>query len=544
MMQYFSDCGKFLAESINKIFGDREPWQIATLTASGVISLHWLWNTLIQDECLYERSKKCFFSYAKKIPYVRAKVEAEIDKINSEFQRNTLENTKDVTYLIRLPEKGLNYQEISKKVDQHLNLGSYDWRNGRVSGAVYYYNEDLIKLTTEVYGKASYTNPLHADLFPGICKMESEVVRITATLFNGGPSVCGTMTTGGTESLLMACKAYRDYAKANKGITKPNIVAATSVHAAIDKAGQYFGIHIKSIKINEKTMAVDVRAMESAINRNTIMLVGSAPNFPYGTMDDIEAIAKLGKKYNIPVHVDACLGGFVIVFMKKAGYKLPPFDFSIDGVTSISVDPHKYGFTPKGSSVILYSDKKYRHYQYTVTTDWPGGVYGSPTVNGSRAGGVIAACWAALMSFGEEGYIEATKSIVDTARYIENELRKIKGLFIFGTPATTVVAMGSHDFDIFRLSDMLCHKGWNLNALQFPSGIHFTVTYMHTVNGIAEAFVKDVKLAVNDILKNPSEKVEGKMAIYGVAQSVPDRSLVGDFTKAFIDSMYYVPPEL
>jgi len=230
--------------------------------------------------------------------------------------------------------------------------------------------------------------------------------------------------------------------------------------------------------------------------------------------------------------------------MKRAGYKLPPFDFSVDGVTSISVDPHKYGFAPKGSSIILYSEKKYRHHQYTVTTDWPGGVYGSPTVNGSRAGGIIAACWATLMNFGEEGYIEATKAIIDTAKYIEKELRKVEGIYIFGTPATTVVALGSNDFDIFRLSDKLCKKGWNLNALQFPSGIHFTVTYMHIIDGIADAFINDVKEIVIDLLKDPGQKVEGKMAIYGVAQGVPDRSLIGEFTRAFLDSMYYVPPKL
>lgn len=170
-----------------------------------------------------------------------------------------------------------------------------------------------------------------------------------------------------------------------------------------------------------------------------LQLVGSAPNFPYGTVDDIEAIAKLGKKYNIPVHVDACLGGFLVVFMKRAGYTLRPFDFSVDGVTSISADPHKYGYTPKGASLVLYSDKKYRRYQYTVTTDWPGGVYGSPSVNGSRAGGIIAACWATLLSFGLEGYVEATKNIVDTTKYIEQGY------------AVNLVPLGHFNFIVFNV---------------------------------------------------------------------------------------------
>lgn len=191
----------------------------------------------------------------------------------------------------------------------------------------------------------------------------------------------------------------------------------------------------------------------------------------------------------------------------------------------------------------MYSDKKYRQFQYTVTTDWPGGVYGSPTVNGSRAGGIIAATWATMMNFGLEGYVEATKRIIDTSRFIERAMRKLKGIYVFGTPATSVIALGSNDFDIFRLSDALCKLGWNLNALQFPSGIHLCVTYMHTLDGIAEKFIEDVTKSVEEIMKDPGQIVEGKMAIYGVAQSLPDRSLVGEFTKSFLDSMHFIPEE-
>lgn len=191
----------------------------------------------------------------------------------------------------------------------------------------------------------------------------------------------------------------------------------------------------------------------------------------------------------------------------------------------------------------MYAAKNYKQFQYTVTTDWPGGVYGSPTVNGSRAGGIIAASWATMMNFGLEGYIESTKRIIDTSRFIERAMRQIKGIFVFGTPATSVIAIGSKDFDIFRLSDALCKLGWNLNALQFPSGIHLCVTYMHTLEGIAQKFIDDVTSSVGEIMRNPGEVVEGKMAIYGVAQSLPDRSLVGEFTKSFLDSMHFIPPE-
>lgn len=191
--------------------------------------------------------------------------------------------------------------------------------------------------------------------------------------------------------------------------------------------------------------------------------------------------------------------------------------------------------------MILYSQRKFRNHQFTVTTDWPGGVYGSPSVNGSRAGGIIAATWATLLKFGEDGYTEATKSIIDTAKYIESHLRKIPGIFIYGTPGTTVIAMGSKDFEIYRLSDMLCKDGWNLNTLQFPSGIHICVTFTHTKDGIADQFIKDVRRNVEKCMVNPEKPVEGKMAIYGVAQKVPDRSVVGSYTRCFLDAMYYTP---
>ncbi|XP_058061230.1 sphingosine-1-phosphate lyase [Anopheles bellator] len=524
--------------SIDRMFRGRPPWQIVAITTTSVVGTIWLCQVLFQDESLYQRAKKKVFKLARLIPAVRRKVEAETAKINDSFVKDI---SQSGNYYTELPYDGLGPEEILTKVDDYLELGHYRWKEGFLSGAVYYYDPKLIELVTSVYGKASYTNPLHPDVFPGVCKMEAEVVRMTATLFHGGPETCGTMTTGGTESIMMACKAYRDYARELRGITKPNMVLSVTAHSGFDKAAKYLGIFTKVVPMDKNTTEVNIRAMERAINRNTVMLVGSAPNFPYGTMDDIEAIAALGRKYNIPVHVDACLGGFLVVFMKRAGYPVRPFDFSIPGVTSISADTHKYGFTPKGSSVILYSAKVYRHHQYTVTTDWPGGVYGSPTVNGSRAGGVIAATWATMMHFGLDGYVEATKRIIDTTRHIEQQLRGMKNIYIFGTPATSVIAIGSKDFDIYLLASELNSLGWNLNSLQFPPGIHICVTYMHTQSGVADKFVEDVRSKLADIMRNPSKPVEGKMAIYGVAQSVPDRELIGEFTRCFIDSLFYTP---
>ncbi|XP_023864415.1 sphingosine-1-phosphate lyase 1-like isoform X2 [Salvelinus namaycush] len=442
-----------------------------------------------------------------------------------------------MNYTKQLPEQGLTQAEVLDRISEYETLNEVDWEKGRVSGAVYWGDQTLTKLLVKVYGDFAWSNPLHPDIFPGVRKMEAEVVRMTCTLFNGGPNTCGTVTSGGTESILMACKAYRDMAY-ERGVKHPEIIAPVSVHAAFDKAANYFGMKLVHIPLDKNTMKVDVKAMRRAISKNTAMLVCSAPQFPHGIIDPIEEVGKLALKYNLPLHVDACLGGFLIVFMAKANYPLAPFDFRVKGVTSISADTHKYGYAPKGSSVILYSDKKYRHYQYFVAPDWQGGIYASPSVAGSRPGGIIAACWATMMHMGEDGYIKATKKIIDTARTIKTEIRKINGVFVFGDPEVSVVAIGSDVFDIFRLSNALTSKGWNLNTLQYPSSIHICCTVLHTHEGVAKQFISDIKEQVALILKNPNEKTTGMGAIYGMAQSIPDRSMVTEISRGFLDCLY------
>lgn len=526
---------------INGRFASKEPWQIITITASTVLLSVWFYEFIFQDESIVQRVKKTFFKYVKLIPSVKMQIDTQMSEVCHNLEQDVKERTKHLKYITVLPEKGLSKQRIMNVADENLNFGDFSWKNGRVSGAVYYLSPELVSLVTEVYSKTSYTNPLHPDIFPGLCKMEAEVVQMATNLFHGDSKACGTMTSGGTESILMACKAYRDFAREERGIKKPEMVIPVTAHSAFDKAAQFLKIRLHYISIDPITTQVDVRAMKRAISSKTILLVGSAPNFPYGTIDDISAISELGVRYNIPVHVDSCLGGFLTAFMAEAGYPVPICDFRLPGITSISADTHKYGFTPKGSSLVLYRDTKYRHYQYTVTTDWPGGVYGSPTVSGSRAGGAIAACWATMLNFGQQGYVKATREIIHTARYIEKGLKGIKGIFIFGQPATSVIAMGSQNFDIYLLSAKLIKLGWNLNVLQYPSGIHLCVTHVHTQPGVADQFLTDVRNSVGILLSEPSEPVEGKMAIYGAAQSIPDRSIVVTFVRYFLDSMYYTP---
>ncbi|XP_011497779.1 PREDICTED: sphingosine-1-phosphate lyase [Ceratosolen solmsi marchali] len=530
--------------TINQTFKGKEPWEIAGMTSITILTVVWFYNFIFQEESIVERIKKSALKMVRRIPAVRNKINSELKCLSESFEEEAINRTKALPYITSLPNQGIDLNEILKLVESSVYLGNYDWKNGRVSGCVYRNAEtDLRTLVKEVYSLASLTNPLHPDIFPGVCKMEAEVVRIACQLFNGDGNSCGTMTTGGTESILMACKAFRDYARDVKGITRPEMVMPVTAHSAFDKAAQYLKIRVRAVQLDPDSYTVNIAAMKRAITRNTIMLVCSAPNFPYGTMDDIEAIAKLGLRYNVPVHVDACLGGFLICFMRAAGYSVPEFDFRLEGVCSISADTHKYGYAPKGSSVVLYRDKKYRHHQFTITTDWLGGIYGSPTVNGSRAGGIIAACWATLLYFGHEGYVQSTKKVIDTTRFIEQELRKMDGIYVFGTPVTSVIAIGSKFFDIYRLSQALNSRGWNLNPLQFPSALHICVTHVHTEPGVAQQFVHDMKEDVATILRNPSENAKGMYAIYGSSQSIADRSIVGEITKYFLDAVYYTPKE-
>ncbi|XP_076025373.1 sphingosine-1-phosphate lyase 1 isoform X2 [Genypterus blacodes] len=521
----------------NSMCENFEPWQIIGATFITTLGVVWVKGILFQQESLTSRIKKKIFRLVRKIPFIGVAIQGQLNKALDDMSASLCTLREGMSYTQQLPSQGLSQSQVLDKIQEYETLNEVKWEKGCVSGAVYWGDEMLTKLLVKVYGDFAWSNPLHPDIFPGVRKMEAEVVRMACTLFHGGSNSCGTVTSGGTESILMACKAYRDMAY-ERGVKHPEILAPVSVHAAFDKAAHYFGMKLVHIPLDKKTMKVDVKAMKRAISRNTAMLVCSAPQFPHGVMDPVEEVAKLAVRYNLPLHVDACLGGFLIVFMAKAGYRLAPFDFRVKGVTSISADTHKYGYAPKGSSVILYSDKKYRHYQYFVAPDWQGGIYASPSVAGSRPGGIIAACWATMMHIGENGYIDATKKIISVARKIKTEICKINGVFVFGDPEVSVVAIGSDVFDIFRLSNALTSKGWNLNTLQYPSSIHICCTVLHTQKGVADQFISDVREQVAIIMKNPKEKTTGMGAIYGMAQSIPDRSMVTEISRGFLDCLY------
>ncbi|KAJ9450027.1 Sphingosine-1-phosphate lyase [Diplonema papillatum] len=493
------------------------------------------------SECI-RRAKACFFYYARKyfghmLGYDKAIADARVGFLKDFVQR---QSTMQVGYS-ELPLEGLQRDAVLQLCREHADLNS-DFTKGQYSGSVYHggmggYTEFI----NEAMDMHQWTNPLHGGQFAGVRKMEAETIAMCVKMFNGDENACGAMTSGGTESIVCAIRAYKEYAKMHKGITEPELVVPVTAHAAFDKGCEYFGIKLRHVRIDSKTCKVDMKHMKSLITSNTIALAGSAPQFPHGIIDPISEIAALGLKYDIPVHVDACLGGFVIAFMEKAGIAIDEknWDFRNAGVTSISCDNHKYGFAPKGSSVILYQGAHYREHQMFTQPDWPGGIYASPTLAGSRPGNVVAGTWAAMVSFGENGYVESAARLVKTAKFICDELRKIEGVIVMGAPCLTVVAAQSQMFDIFLLGQMLGSRHWEMNMLQFPSALHIAVTNLHALNDMEHArrFVADVRECAAELVAKGC-KGTSVATLYGTSQQIPDRQIVGDVARMYFDAYY------
>ncbi len=491
------------------------------------------------------RLVESFMKLLKSIPFTRKIIKSLVRKEGTALMKEIEGSLKpyrgSVAGYAVLPEKGRPRNEILGLMRDLRKREESKWKSGMVSGAVYNGDTAHIDFLNQVYAINSQSNPLHMDVWPSITKFEAEIVSMTATMLGssgpGAGEVCGSMTSGGTESILMAMKSYRDRARMEHGIRKPEMIVPVTAHAAFDKAAQYFSIRIKKIPVDDQCRA-DVAAVKKAISRRTIVIVGSAPSFPHGMIDPIAELSELARKKNIGFHTDACLGGFLLPWVEKLGYKVPPFDFRLPGVTSMSADTHKYGYAAKGTSVVLYRDPDLRHYQFFKTPDWPGGLYFSPTIAGSRPGGLSAACWASMVSMGEKGYLDAAKKIMKTADAIKRGIHSIHELYILGDPLW-VIAFASKDLNIYGVMDYMTRRGWSLNGLHKPSCVHICVTLRHTQPGLAERFISDLKKAVRYVLKNPDEK--GDMApMYGMAASFPDRGLVTDVMDIYMDTLYKV----
>lgn len=364
--------------------------------------------------------------------------------------------------------------------------------------------------------------------------MECEIVQMTLNLFNGKEDNCGVLTSGGTESLLLSVLAYREWGK-SKGISEPEIIMPETVHAAVSKAGHYFDVTLRKVKIDHRTGMVNVRDIERQINRNTVAIYASAPGFPHGVFDPIEEIGRLAQRYKVNFHVDACLGGFLTPFVEAAGFPVPVCDFRVKGVTSISCDIHKFGYAPKGISVLMYADKHIRRFQYFCCTDWNGGLYLTTNLSGSRAGVLTAGAWAVLMSIGKEGYVNCAREIMEAANYIK-ENSKFPDLEVIGTPELSVIAFTSKTLNPHAIGAALKNiGGWNLNHLQNPDAFHICITYANASQ--AKQFVSDLEQAVNSVRSDPNSNSD-VVALYGMVAKVPDKDIIGEICLNYGDFMF------
>jgi sphinganine-1-phosphate aldolase len=439
-----------------------------------------------------------------------------------------------------IPEEGLDRQEILALIEKFKTFEESKWEEGFISGAVYHGNQDHIDFINQAYALNSQSNPLHPEVWPSTSKFDAEVVSMTARMLSADQTadeIVGTVTSGGTESILLAMKAYRDWAREEKGISEPEIIIPSTAHAAFTKAGDYFGIKITRIPVGEDFRA-DVRATREAINGQTIALVGSAPPFPHGIVDPVEELSALALEHELGFHTDACLGGFILPWAEKLGYEVPTFDFRLPGVTSISVDTHKYGYAAKGTSVILYRGKELRHFQYFSIADWSGGFYVSPTFAGSRPGGLIAAAWAAMVSMGEQGYLAAARKILETTAWLKQEIRLIPEIQMIGNPLF-MVAFQSESINVYQIMEFMSSRKWILNGLQLPPAVHLCVTLRHTQEGIKEHFLADLKEAVAYVKEHP-EAPAGVGPIYGMAAMIEARELVKSVFDWRTDLLYEV----
>jgi sphinganine-1-phosphate aldolase len=417
-----------------------------------------------------------------------------------------------------LPEDGRSREDILAELRTMATEEDRVWEGGRCSGTMYCGDRDHYAFLTQAFGLFAHQNALQRDMCPSATRFEGEVIAMVLDLMHadavtdGEPA--GMVTSGGTGSILHAVLAYRDHARAHRGITQPNFVKPETGHPAFDKACELFGVELRRAPVNPATTTVEPAAVEELIDDETIAILGSACNYGYGTIDPIAELAELALGRGVGLHVDSCLGGFILPFGEELGIcGIPPFDFRVEGVTSISADTHKYGYALKGTSTILFRDRALRNAAYFFLPDWSGGKYFSPGMEGSRSDGLLAATWASMVANGREGYRRYSKQIFATSAAMQDAVRSHPELRLLGEP-TFLFAFTSDEFDIYHVNDRMKERGWRFNGLQYPNALHMAVTRPQTQPGVVDAFAADLADAVAYAREHAQEPASSS-AIYG-----------------------------
>ena len=400
-----------------------------------------------------------------------------------------------------LPEVGLAKDEIVSLLETK-RANDARWQDGRTFGMVYDGGQSVHEVAEAVATMFLNENALNTAAFPSLAQIQSEVVGAAAELLHGPPTAAGFMTSGGTESILVSIKAARERGKAERGITAPEMVVANSAHAAFHKAAYYFGLTVRKVPVGPDFRA-DVDGMAAAVNDNTVLVVGSAPQYPQGVVDPIPELAAIAAEVGASFHTDACMGGFVLPFMEMLGYDVPPWDFRVEGVTTISADIHKLGYAPKGASVVIHRTKELRRYQTFVFEDWLGGFYASPGMQGTRPALPMATAWAVMHHLGIDGYKRLTATTIETARRMAEGIRAIDGLTVLGEPDAHLVAMAAEPgwedrLDVFAVGDALLRRGWHHDRQKPPDTLHSTVSAGNAP--VIEEYLRDLAASVDEVL--------------------------------------------
>jgi sphinganine-1-phosphate aldolase len=416
-----------------------------------------------------------------------------------------------------LPSEGRDRGAILNELREMASEEDEYWETGRCSGTMYCGDHDHYAFMNEALGMFAHANILQRDMFPSATKLEGEIIAMTLDMLHASAIVdgeaVGMVTTGGTGSILHAMLAYREHARTRRGIEAPNVVKSETGHPAFDKACHLLGMELRRVPVDPETTLADLDALDDAVDARTAAVIASAPNYGYGTVDPVAELSDLALERGVGLHVDGCLGGFILPWGEQLGYDIPVFDFRLPGVTTISADTHKYAYGFKGTSVLAFRDRSLRDGQYFFLTDWSGGKYCSPGIEGSRSGGLLAATWAGMVALGRDGYLRYARQIFETASAMQDAVRAHRELRILGMP-TFCFSFTSDAFDIYHVNDFMRTRGWRFNGQQYPNAIHMAVTRPQTRPGLVDEFTADLDDAVRYAHEHRDETPKSG-AIYG-----------------------------
>jgi glutamate/tyrosine decarboxylase-like PLP-dependent enzyme len=393
-----------------------------------------------------------------------------------------------------------------------MSARDVQWRDGKAFSLAYNAGPEVLAIAEEAYRRFSGANALNTAAFPSLRQMQGEVLEMAGVWLGSPADAAGYFTSGGTESILMAVKAARDQFRTESSITHPNMVLPTSAHAAFDKAAAYFGVELRRVDVLPDWRA-DVEAMAKMIDQNTILIIGSAPQYPQGVIDDIPALAALALQRKVNCHVDACMGGVSLAYLSRLGHQIPPWNLRVDGVTSISVDLHKFGYTSKGASVIMYASKRLRSYQGFITDQWLGGMYASSGMLGTKSGGAIAAAWAVMHFLGDDGYLRLTRSARVATEKLSHHISNHSELSLLAQPDALLLSFVAREpqrLNVYAVADEMWARGWYVDRQEPPQSLHCTVNAVH--ESVIDSMLADLDACISTVLDTGRS---GEVGAYG-----------------------------